>query len=324
MVAGYDQFVANVPFYGFAVLCIDHPAVQQMIPRLSDHRIVTYGFSPQADVRADRMTADKLGCTFEVTVTDRARGRSRKTMPFRLPMLGQHNVQNALAAIAVGLEMDIDDETLRSAFLGFRGVKRRFTKTGESFMNRSSSVFNESGSNASKIDLDLQKKFQGQEGGMDSPQQIMKDLKLDIQKQLGRASDQVKVDIYEGGVRIQVIDRRGRPMFDSGSSNPTPYGKKVLGVIGEYIKSLPNRVAIEGHTDALPFVKGSETNWDLSTDRALATQKILKSCGLDPSRVSRVAGYADTVPYVKNDPLDPRNRRISIILLFGGTYHRSG
>ncbi len=199
-----------------------------------------------------------------------------------------------------------------------------FTKTGESFMNRSSSVFNESGSNASKIDLDLQKKFQGQEGGMDSPQQIMKDLKLDIQKQLGRASDQVKVDIYEGGVRIQVIDRRGRPMFDSGSSNPTPYGKKVLGVIGEYIKSLPNRVAIEGHTDALPFVKGSETNWDLSTDRALATQKILKSCGLDPSRVSRVAGYADTVPYVKNDPLDPRNRRISIILLFGGTYHRSG
>jgi UDP-N-acetylmuramate--alanine ligase len=131
MIAGYDQFVANVPFYGFAVLCIDHPAVQQMIPRLSDHRIVTYGFSPQADVRVDRMTADKLGCTFEVTVTDRARGRARKTAPFRLPMLGQHNVQNALAAIAVGLEMEIDDDTLRSAFLGFRGVKRRFTKTGE-------------------------------------------------------------------------------------------------------------------------------------------------------------------------------------------------
>jgi UDP-N-acetylmuramate--alanine ligase len=131
MISGYDQFVANIPFYGFAVLCIDHPAVQQMIPRLSDHRIVTYGFSPQADVRADRMTADKLGCTFEVTVTDRSRGRSRKTAPFRLPMLGQHNVQNALAAIAVGMEMEIDDDTLRSAFLGFRGVKRRFTKTGE-------------------------------------------------------------------------------------------------------------------------------------------------------------------------------------------------
>jgi UDP-N-acetylmuramate--alanine ligase len=131
MVAGYDQFVANVPFYGFAVLCIDHPAVQQMIPRLSDHRIVTYGFSPQADVRADRVMADRMGCTFEVTMTDRTRRRSRKMGPFRLPMLGQHNVQNALAAIAVAIEMDIDDDTLRSAFAGFKGVKRRFTKTGE-------------------------------------------------------------------------------------------------------------------------------------------------------------------------------------------------
>jgi UDP-N-acetylmuramate--alanine ligase len=131
MIAGYDQFVNNVPFYGFAVLCIDHPSVQQMIPRLSDHRIITYGFSPQADVRAERVTPDKLGSTFEVIVTDRARNRQRRMGPFRLPMLGSHNVQNALAAVAVGLEMEIDDATLRSAFLGFKGVKRRFTKTGE-------------------------------------------------------------------------------------------------------------------------------------------------------------------------------------------------
>jgi UDP-N-acetylmuramate--alanine ligase len=131
MIAGYDQFVSNIPFYGFAVLCIDHPAVQQMIPRLSDRRVITYGFSPQADVRADRVSPDKLGSTFEVTITDRARNRQRRMGPFRLPMLGSHNVQNALAAVAVGLEMEIDDDTLRSAFLGFKGVKRRFTKTGE-------------------------------------------------------------------------------------------------------------------------------------------------------------------------------------------------
>jgi UDP-N-acetylmuramate--alanine ligase len=131
MVAGYDQFVSNVPFYGFAVLCIDHPAVQQMIPRLSDRRIITYGFSPQADVRADRVVPDKLGSTFDISVTDRARNRSRKMGPYRLPMLGSHNVLNALAAVAVGVEMEIDDDTLRSAFAGFRGVKRRFTKTGE-------------------------------------------------------------------------------------------------------------------------------------------------------------------------------------------------
>jgi UDP-N-acetylmuramate--alanine ligase len=131
MLAGYDQFVSNVPFYGFAVLCIDHPAVQEMIPRLSDHRIVTYGFSPQADVRAERVVADKMGSTFHVVVTDRARGRTRPLGPFRLPMLRTHNVQNALAAVAVGVEMEIDDATLRTAFASFRGVKRRFTKTGE-------------------------------------------------------------------------------------------------------------------------------------------------------------------------------------------------
>ncbi len=132
MVAGYDQFVANVPFYGFAVLCIDHPGVQQMIPRLSDRRVITYGFSPQADVRAERVLMDKLGATFEVISVGRGRGHARRMGPFRLPMLGQHNVQNALAAVAIGIEMGVDEATIRSAFAGFRGVKRRFTKTGES------------------------------------------------------------------------------------------------------------------------------------------------------------------------------------------------
>ncbi len=132
MVAGYDQFVANVPFYGFAVLCIDHPGVQQMIPRLSDRRVITYGFSQQADVRAERLVMDKLGATFEVIVTGRGRGGARRMGPFRLPMLGHHNVQNALAAVAIAVEMDVDETTIRSAFAGFRGVKRRFTKTGES------------------------------------------------------------------------------------------------------------------------------------------------------------------------------------------------
>ena len=132
MTSGYDQFVGNIPFYGFAVLCIDHPAVQQMIPRVSDRRVITYGFSPQADVRAERVMSDRMGATFDVTVTDRARNRNRKMGPFRLPMLGQHNVSNALAALAIGIEMEIDEATLKSAILAFKGVKRRFTKTGES------------------------------------------------------------------------------------------------------------------------------------------------------------------------------------------------
>jgi UDP-N-acetylmuramate--alanine ligase len=128
---GYAQFVGNIPFYGFAVLCLDHPGVQAMIPRLSDRRIVTYGMSPQADVRAERVIMDRLGITFEVVVTDRPTGRSRGMKPMRLPMLGSHNLQNALAAIAVASEMDIPEETIRSALAAFKGVKRRFTRTGE-------------------------------------------------------------------------------------------------------------------------------------------------------------------------------------------------
>jgi UDP-N-acetylmuramate--alanine ligase len=130
MEAGYRQFVANIPFYGFAVLCIDHPAVQQMIPALSDHRVITYGFSPQADVRAERIMSGKDGASFEVRFADRITGRARRMGPFKLSMLGNHNVQNALAAIAVATEMEIDEAQIKAALAGFAGVKRRFTHTG--------------------------------------------------------------------------------------------------------------------------------------------------------------------------------------------------
>ena len=126
MEAGYRQFVSNIPFYGFAVLCIDHPAVQQMIPALSDHRVITYGFSPQADVRAERIISSKDGATFEVRFSDRISERARRMGPFRLPMLGNHNVSNAVAA-----EMDVREAQIKAALANFAGVKRRFSKTGE-------------------------------------------------------------------------------------------------------------------------------------------------------------------------------------------------
>jgi UDP-N-acetylmuramate--alanine ligase len=130
--AAFDTFVTNIPFYGFAALCIDHPAVQGMIPRVADRRIVTYGLSPQADVRADNIVTSTSGARYDVVLTDRFADTSRVIEGVALPMFGLHNVQNSLAAIAVGVEMGIDDATLKAAFAGFRGVKRRFTKTGES------------------------------------------------------------------------------------------------------------------------------------------------------------------------------------------------
>ncbi|WP_395022204.1 UDP-N-acetylmuramate--L-alanine ligase [Dongia sp.] len=127
----YETFVENIPFYGFAALCIDHPVVQAMIPKLIDRRIVTYGFSPQADVRATDLTMHPDGSQFRVVITDRYRGSRKEIAGVKLPMVGQHNVQNSLAAIAVAHEMGVADDTIRNGFAGFGGVKRRFTKTGE-------------------------------------------------------------------------------------------------------------------------------------------------------------------------------------------------
>jgi UDP-N-acetylmuramate--alanine ligase len=128
----FDSFVQNIPFYGFAALCLDHPEVQAMIPRVSDRRIVTYGFSPQADVRAINVDNDTTGARFDVTISDRILGEPRTIEGIHLPMFGQHNVQNSLAAIAVGCEMGIPGDVIRASFAKFTGVKRRFTRTGES------------------------------------------------------------------------------------------------------------------------------------------------------------------------------------------------
>ena len=126
----YDTFVQNIPFYGFAVLCIDHPEVQEMIARVHDRRIVTYGFSPQADVRAVNIEARPDGSRFDVVVADRKNDTPRTIEGFFLSVIGQHNVQNSLAAIAVGLQLGFSDQVLRAAFSKFEGVKRRFTRTG--------------------------------------------------------------------------------------------------------------------------------------------------------------------------------------------------
>jgi len=126
----FVEFVENVPFYGAALLCLDHPEVQNILPRVRDRRVVTYGFSAQADVRGVNVTPIPGGNRFEVIVRHRD-GTTRSIEHVDLPMPGRHNVQNALAAIGVALEMGIDDATIQQGFKAFGGVKRRFTKVGE-------------------------------------------------------------------------------------------------------------------------------------------------------------------------------------------------
>ena len=126
----FVEFIENVPFYGAALLCLDHPEVQALIPRVRDRRVVTYGFSAQADIRGVNVTPIPGGNRYEVIIRQRD-GSVRSIEGIELPMPGRHNVQNSLAAIGVALELGVPDEIIRTGFAKFAGVKRRFTKVGE-------------------------------------------------------------------------------------------------------------------------------------------------------------------------------------------------
>ena len=126
----FVEFIENVPFYGCAVLCIDHPEVQAVIPKIRDRRVVTYGYSAQADVRGENVTPYPGGNQFDAVIRQRD-GTQRRIGGIDLPMPGRHNVQNALAAVAVAVEMGVSDDLICTGFAKFTGVKRRFTKVGE-------------------------------------------------------------------------------------------------------------------------------------------------------------------------------------------------
>jgi UDP-N-acetylmuramate--alanine ligase len=129
----FVDFVENIPFYGFAAVCLDHPEVQRLVAAIDNRRLVTYGVNPQAMVRADNVEMKPDGCRFDVVV--QGQGLAALDEPIRitglhLPMAGWHNVANALAAIAVARELDVSDEAIRAGLAGFGGVRRRFTTTG--------------------------------------------------------------------------------------------------------------------------------------------------------------------------------------------------
>jgi UDP-N-acetylmuramate--alanine ligase len=126
----FVEFIHNVPFYGAAVLCIDHPEVQAVVGQVRDRRVITYGFSLQADICGVNIRPDSGGNVFDVIVRQRGE-EDRRIEGVRLPMPGRHNVQNALAAIAVAIEMGCDDDVIREGFGRFGGVRRRFTRVGE-------------------------------------------------------------------------------------------------------------------------------------------------------------------------------------------------
>ena len=127
----FRNFVENVPFYGFAVMCTDHPVVQTLVGKIEDRRIITYGQNPQADAQLLDLTPMGGGSKFKVAIRDRKTGATHEIEDIMLPMPGRHNASNATAAIAVAHQLGVSDDVIRQAMAGFGGVKRRFTKTGE-------------------------------------------------------------------------------------------------------------------------------------------------------------------------------------------------
>jgi UDP-N-acetylmuramate--alanine ligase len=127
----FRAFIENVPFYGFAVMCTDHPIVQRMVGRIEDRRIITYGENPQADVRLTNLSNASGRQTFTVQFRDRNGETVHTIKDLTLPMPGRHNALNATSAVAVAHELKIPDAAIRSALAGFGGVKRRFTRAGE-------------------------------------------------------------------------------------------------------------------------------------------------------------------------------------------------
>jgi UDP-N-acetylmuramate--alanine ligase len=126
----FQDFVENIPFYGFAVVCTDHPEVQALAARVENRRLVAYGLNPQAEVRAVNLAMGASGADFDVVVTP-LNGEASTMADLHLPMAGEHNVTNALAAIAVARELGVSDAAIREGLAGFAGVRRRFTVTGE-------------------------------------------------------------------------------------------------------------------------------------------------------------------------------------------------
>jgi len=150
-------------------------------------------------------------------------------------------------------------------------------------------------------------------------EQLMKDLNEAIAKSQAMApyKDQLLLDITSEGLRIQIVDKQNRPMFDTGSGVMKPYTVQILHELAGFVNQVPNSISISGHTDSAPYIRADSAygNWELSADRANAARRTLVEGGMQPGKVARIVGLAASVPFDKTDPAAAINRRISIVVM---------
>jgi chemotaxis protein MotB len=154
----------------------------------------------------------------------------------------------------------------------------------------------------------------------------MAQLKTELQKSIQKINDldklkkNIEMTVTAEGLRIELLESEGGTFFNSGSAALNQSGQELLTLLAEELGKVPNHVSVEGHTDAKPYTgKGSYSNWELSADRANAARRLMQQAGLRPDQVSRVRGFADQRLRNKKDPLDPSNRRVSIIVQYLST-----
>lgn len=200
----FKQFVSHIPFYGFAVMCIDHPEVQTLIGQIQDRRIITYGLSPQADLRASNIRTDASGSTYDAQIGETI------IKDVHIPMPGNHNLLNSLAAIAVGLELKVKPDVIKQAFAKFEGVKRRFTKVGEA---NGVSIIDDYGHHPTEIAATLQAARSTTKGNVIAVVQPhrftrVRDLFEEFCKCFNDADKVIVTDIYTAGEEpIEGIDK---------------------------------------------------------------------------------------------------------------------
>ena len=183
-------------------------------------------------------------------------------------------------------------------------------ESGQSFMPGSRHAMKETG-----LEFGTSKNIRVK-GMQQVPAELLKEkIESELSEKLKDIKDQVLMEVVEGGLKIQIVDNAGKPIFNLGSDKPTERAKEIIKIVSENIKELPNKIVIEGHTDSAMFQTGEITNWELSTGGASSARRELEANGIDPVRFDKIVGYSDKQLLVKDSPFDPRNRRISLLIM---------
>lgn len=239
----FQDFVENIPFYGFAAVCLDHPEVQAMVARVENRRMITYGVNPQAEVRASAVEMGPDGATFDVTIQPQE-GEAVILRALRLPMAGWHNVSNALAAIAVARELGVSEDQIREGLAAFEGVKRRFTTTGTANGVR---IVDDYGHHPVEIAAVLRAARQVSKGKVVAVVQPhrytrLRDLFADFSSCFNDADTVVVADVYSAGEQpIEGVSKdslvEGLRRYGHRRAIPLESAEALAGVIAEEAKS---------------------------------------------------------------------------------------